>query len=114
MHLVIISGRSGSGKTIALNALEDLGYYCVDNIPVGLLPALDREIGSMHTKVAVSIDSRNLPTEISHLKKIIDELRITRQNICSAKPWRRNCRSRLSIKRNGVLPLIRICNSRRT
>lgn len=81
MHLVIISGRSGSGKTIALHALEDLGYYCVDNIPVGLLPALDKEIGSVHTKVAVSVDSRNLPTEISHLKKIIDELKMTRQ-IC--------------------------------
>lgn len=81
MHLVIISGRSGSGKTIALHALEDLGYYCVDNIPVGLLPALDKELGFVHSKVAVSIDSRNLPIEISHLKNIIDELKITRK-IC--------------------------------
>ena len=81
MHLVIISGRSGSGKTIALHALEDLGYYCVDNIPVGLLPALDKEIGNIQTKIAISIDSRNLPTEISYFKEVIAELKKTRQ-IC--------------------------------
>ena len=81
MHLVIVSGRSGSGKTIALHALEDLGYYCVDNIPVGLLPALDKEIGSLHSKIAVSIDSRNLPSEINYFKQIIDELKKTKQ-IC--------------------------------
>ena len=79
MHLVIISGRSGSGKTIALHALEDLGYYCVDNIPVALLPALDQAIGNVHSKIAVSIDARNLPTEISQFKSIIDTLKMTRQ-----------------------------------
>lgn len=79
MHLVIISGRSGSGKTIALHALEDLGYYCVDNIPVGLLLSLDKEIGLIHTKVAVSIDSRNLPIDINYFKNIIDTLKATRQ-----------------------------------
>lgn len=80
MHLVIISGRSGSGKTIALHALEDLGYYCVDNIPVGLLPALDKEIGNIQTKIAVSIDSRNLPTEMSYFKEVIAGLKQTRQS----------------------------------
>jgi UPF0042 nucleotide-binding protein len=39
MNLVIISGLSGSGKTIALHTLEDIGYYCTDNLPVGLLDA---------------------------------------------------------------------------
>ena len=81
MLLVIISGRSGSGKTIALHALEDLGYYCVDNIPVSLLPALDKEVAEIHNKIAVSIDSRNLPEQISFFKKIIDELKQSRQ-IC--------------------------------
>ena len=38
MRLVIVSGLSGSGKSVALHMLEDLGYYCVDNIPAGLLP----------------------------------------------------------------------------
>ena len=38
MRLIIVSGLSGSGKSVALNMLEDLDYYCVDNIPAGLLP----------------------------------------------------------------------------
>ncbi|MGL6163481.1 MAG: RNase adapter RapZ, partial [Aeromonas veronii] len=40
MQLIVVSGRSGSGKTVALRVLEDLGYYCVDNLPVNLLPQL--------------------------------------------------------------------------
>ena len=42
MKLVIVTGLSGSGKSTALQALEDLGYYCIDNLPVGLLPAFWR------------------------------------------------------------------------
>lgn len=38
MRLIIISGRSGSGKSICLNVLEDLGFYCIDNLPLNLLP----------------------------------------------------------------------------
>ncbi len=40
MVLMIVSGRSGSGKYVALRALEDMGFYCVDNLPVVLLPDL--------------------------------------------------------------------------
>ena len=40
MRLIIVSGRSGSGKTILLHVLEDLGYYCVDNLPAVCLPGL--------------------------------------------------------------------------
>lgn len=62
MKLVIISGRSGSGKSTCLHVLEDLGYYCVDNIPASLLGALSErltpEAGSRLHNVAVSIDSR--------------------------------------------------------
>lgn len=61
MKLLIISGSSGSGKSIALRALEDLGYYCVDNIPVNLLPTLVNAVTDEHEQVAVSIDVRNLP-----------------------------------------------------
>ena len=43
MQLVIISGRSGSGKSTALHQLEDEGYYCIDNLPISLLPALVQE-----------------------------------------------------------------------
>ena len=64
MELVLISGRSGSGKTTALQVLEDLGYYCVDNLPLGLLTTL---VDQLHTRsqttsnIAVGIDARNLP-----------------------------------------------------
>ncbi|WP_253443846.1 RNase adapter RapZ [Halomonas sp. Y3] len=64
MQLVIISGRSGSGKSIALQALEDLGYYAIDNLPAMLLGSLVDELGSSESprsSIAVSIDARNLP-----------------------------------------------------
>ncbi|VTN12038.1 glmZ(sRNA)-inactivating NTPase [Raoultella terrigena] len=44
MVLMIVSGRSGSGKSVALRALEDMGFYCVDNLPVVLLPELARSL----------------------------------------------------------------------
>ena len=56
MELIIISGRSGSGKSVALRVVEDLGYYCVDNIPVNLLPSLVRSVSDNYDKIAVSID----------------------------------------------------------
>jgi len=70
MKLVIISGRSGSGKSTALHVLEDLGFYCIDNLPVGLL----LELGAQSTlskdkrlsNVAVSIDARNLQSGIEN------------------------------------------------
>ena len=62
MKLIIVSGQSGSGKSIALRVLEDLGYYCVDNLPVKLLPQLLQTLNDQTEKVAVSIDVRNLPT----------------------------------------------------
>ncbi len=72
MKLIIISGRSGSGKSVALRALEDLGYYCVDNIPVNLLPTLTHTVVDEYDQVAVSIDVRNLPKEPSELVEILD------------------------------------------
>lgn len=74
MRLVIISGRSGSGKTIALRALEDLGFYCIDNLPVTLLPDLEEHIKGAHTLVAVSIDARNIPSDLLHFKEVIEGL----------------------------------------
>lgn len=75
MQLVLISGLSGSGKSIALNALEDAGYFCVDNLPAPLLPQLVgqlREAG--HTKVAVAVDVRS-GTSIDALPQLIGVLR---------------------------------------
>lgn len=79
MKLLIISGRSGSGKSTVLHVLEDLEYNCVDNLPVGLLPALvDRLIREPSTrraaKVAVSIDARNLPSDLQRFPDILVSL----------------------------------------
>lgn len=76
MQLVLISGLSGSGKSVALNVLEDSGYYCVDNLPVALLmPLLESLAGSGHERVALSMDARSgasvreLPQTVAELKQ---------------------------------------------
>ena len=76
MQLFLISGLSGSGKSVALKVLEDSGYYCVDNLPAELLPTLiDNLRQTGNTRVAVSIDVRSgvsvqqLPQHIEHLKQ---------------------------------------------
>lgn len=89
MELVIISGRSGSGKTSALHILEDIGYYCVDNLPVTLLPALMQQLcldsrvinetgesGSGNvSQIAVGIDARNHFAQLKQFPAVLDELR---------------------------------------
>jgi len=72
MKLIIVSGRSGSGKSVALRVLEDLGYYCVDNIPVNLLPALIHTVINDYENVAVSLDVRNLPADPNDVPEIIE------------------------------------------
>ena len=66
MKLIIISGRSGSGKSTAVRALEDSGYNCIDNLPISLLEALIMEYleeDSANTKLAVCIDARSRSLE---------------------------------------------------
>ena len=79
MNLVIISGLSGSGKTIALHTLEDIGFYCIDNLPVGLLSGFASEVRDQHLisgdRVAVSIDARNHPQQLNRFPDIIAELK---------------------------------------
>ncbi|MGE3318097.1 MAG: RNase adapter RapZ [Candidatus Berkiella sp.] len=75
MRLVIVSGRSGSGKTISLHVLEDLGFYCIDNLPVDILPSVIDRLSQDHPRLAVSIDARNLPEDVALLKNVISELR---------------------------------------
>ncbi|MBU2881919.1 RNase adapter RapZ [Psychrosphaera sp. B3R10] len=74
MHIFIVSGRSGSGKTVVLRVLEDLGYYCVDNLPVNLLPALSHSLSQNYEQVAVSIDVRNIPESEQELVENLDFL----------------------------------------
>lgn len=78
MKLVIISGLSGSGKTVALHTLEDEDYYCVDNLPIGLLPQfvsrlLSRRV-QLYDDVAIGIDARSDPEDLREFKSIIKEI----------------------------------------
>lgn len=78
-RLLIVSGLSGAGKTIALHALEDAGFYCVDNLPVGILPAfasyIEQQELPLYRRVAVGIDARNHAAAIAELPACLDALR---------------------------------------
>ncbi|MGB1327516.1 MAG: RNase adapter RapZ [Porticoccaceae bacterium] len=75
MRLVVISGHSGSGKTSALNILEDVGFTCVDNLPSSLLPELIQQLkeesNEPKLQLAVGIDARNLMGDLSKIPKIL-------------------------------------------
>ena len=79
MELIIISGRSGSGKSTALHQLEDEGFYAIDNLPVSLLPELVRELSQsplkVHKQVAVCIDARNALAGLARFKSLCDQVR---------------------------------------
>lgn len=81
MKLIIISGRSGSGKSTCLHVLEDLGYYCVDNMPASLLADLTERIANENNvdlnKLAVSIDARNLSDDLLKFEEIFTRLDAT-------------------------------------
>lgn len=75
MKLIIISGLSGSGKTVALHTLEDEGFYCVDNLPLGLLPELTKQLTKrqmqIYDQVAVGIDARSGAEDLNRFNEII-------------------------------------------
>jgi len=79
MRLIIVSGLSGSGKSVALHVLEDLGYYCIDNLPAALLKSLLDEVtrpGKQPTeRLAVGVDARNRLSDLESLPEFIGELR---------------------------------------
>ena len=73
MQLIIVTGLSGSGKSVVLKALEDTGYYCVDNLPATLLPQIYENLKGSQNRVAISTDTRSaaleaLPENIEKLK----------------------------------------------
>lgn len=71
-QLVIISGRSGSGKSTALHVLEDIGFTCIDNLPASLLPSLAENSKRLDDiRYAVSIDARNHSCDLKQLPEII-------------------------------------------
>ena len=79
LRLIIVSGLSGSGKSVALHVLEDLGYYCIDNLPAGLLLAAVDEVrrdgGETRERLAVGIDARNRTDDLSALPDLLETLR---------------------------------------
>ena len=79
MRLIIVSGLSGSGKSVALHMLEDIDFYCIDNIPAALLkPFIShtvRGMGDTYPRTAVGLDARNRPNEIETIPALAGELR---------------------------------------
>ncbi|TVR63600.1 MAG: RNase adapter RapZ [Candidatus Competibacteraceae bacterium] len=79
MRVIIVSGLSGSGKTIALQTLEDLDYYCVDNLPFKLIRPLAREMlasgAALPPTVAVGVDARNFLDTLDRFPDMLAELR---------------------------------------
>jgi len=77
-QLIIVSGLSGSGKSVALRTLEDLGFYCVDNLPAALMPAfveaLPRSGSGIGHRLAVGLDVRNPVENLDRLPHILSEL----------------------------------------
>lgn len=75
MKLVIISGRSGSGKSSALNLLEDEGYYCIDNLPIALIPELVDLLRTNNAPqgklVALCIDARNASSDLTRFTEML-------------------------------------------
>ena len=78
MRLIVVSGLSGSGKSVALHVLEDLGYYCVDNMPAALLKSVIEEVRSGNettSLLAVGVDARNRREDLESLPQLLEELR---------------------------------------
>ena len=77
-RLVVVSGLSGSGKSVALNMLEDLGWYCIDNIPAGLVQAVvshSVQTGeSLYQRLAIGLDARNLPADLAAIPGLLERL----------------------------------------
>lgn len=78
LRLVVVSGRSGSGKTTALHVLEDMGYTCIDNLPANLIPGLFEQIrqnpGGNASNIAIGIDARNMLGDLQHFPEILNQL----------------------------------------
>ena len=110
MRLVIVSGLSGSGKSVALHMLEDLDYYCVDNIPAGLLPMFISHTVRSHEPTygytAVGVDARNRPAEIASVPRLVAELKKQRRELRSAVPARRPGSAAEALQRNAPPPSV--------
>ena len=79
MRLIIVSGLSGSGKTVALHVLEDLGFYCIDNMPAALLDTLISRVVEtgdvIYERLAIGVDARNPHRDVADLPRLVRDLR---------------------------------------
>lgn len=79
MRLIIVSGLSGSGKSVALNALEDIGFYCIDNVPAPLLGNLITQTiaarDALYDNIAVGVDARNRASDLESLPGLLRSLK---------------------------------------
>jgi UPF0042 nucleotide-binding protein len=79
MRLIIVSGLSGSGKTVALHVLEDLGFYCIDNMPAALLDTLISRVvetgDDIYDRLAIGVDARNPESDVAELPQLVRNLR---------------------------------------
>jgi UPF0042 nucleotide-binding protein len=76
--LILVTGLSGGGKSTALHALEDLGYYCVDNVPAALLKEFAIQINSnpeLYSRVALGVDARSRGPDLKQLPERLEELK---------------------------------------
>ena len=75
MQIILVSGLSGSGKSIAIAVLEDAGYYCVDNLPLAMLQSLVDHLGHEgHTRIAIAVDARS-GASFSQLPGVVEAMR---------------------------------------
>lgn len=75
-HILIITGLSGAGKSSALNVLEDVGYYCIDNLPLLLLPELVEKIHQQNVELlALGIDVRSTQLDFAQFEEILTQLK---------------------------------------
>ena len=80
MRLIVISGRSGSGKSTALNALEDEGFNCIDNFPVRLLGSLVAD-ADPSARLAICIDARNRRADLERLPGVLDDMGVAEPGV---------------------------------
>lgn len=78
MRIIVVSGLSGSGKSVVLHLLEDLGFYCIDNLPAPLLePFISHTVRSgeeAYRSTAIGLDARNTPADIAMVPRLVEDL----------------------------------------
>jgi len=81
MRIIVVSGRSGSGKSSALHLLEDEGYTCIDNLPISMLPVLIEQVRNRDNaetvKLAIGIDARNIDSDLGSIPSLFESVKVS-------------------------------------